>query len=248
MHFNSTPDAFQLHPDIRRFERWNGPQIVVPTVLANAVAAAETADAEASRSMEPGPTMTSSPTKMVGKKPIAGRRAKDPNAAAAAAAKENAKGPGDAKSASTATASKAASSPVKKLTSSVKSLGIELKAEKQRPRDDKFEKIDLVPVKYFDEDGLPHFNFDPISQSAAAAVFVKYGYDRDGYMPYEVFIQALLASPSRLLGMEHILDAKDLGRHGFELGDDYQHDGKIQARSISHWSPYDRVGVVNADP
>ena len=23
---------------------------------------------------------------------------------------------------------------------------------------------------------------------------------------------------------------------------------EIQARSISHWSPYDRVGVVNADP
>ena len=24
--------------------------------------------------------------------------------------------------------------------------------------------------------------------------------------------------------------------------------GRVQARSISHWSPYDRVGVVNADP
>jgi len=23
---------------------------------------------------------------------------------------------------------------------------------------------------------------------------------------------------------------------------------QTQARSISHWSPYDRVGVVNADP
>jgi hypothetical protein len=36
-----------------------------------------------------------------------------------------------------------------------------------------------------------------------------------------------------------------------EGGDD---DGRIdreeynQARSIVHWSPYDRVGVVNADP
>jgi len=25
-------------------------------------------------------------------------------------------------------------------------------------------------------------------------------------------------------------------------------DGEILRRSISHWSPYDRVGVVNADP
>ena len=24
--------------------------------------------------------------------------------------------------------------------------------------------------------------------------------------------------------------------------------GGFQARSVSHWSPYDRVGVVNADP
>ena len=23
---------------------------------------------------------------------------------------------------------------------------------------------------------------------------------------------------------------------------------EVRARSISHWSPYDRVGVVNADP
>jgi hypothetical protein len=25
-------------------------------------------------------------------------------------------------------------------------------------------------------------------------------------------------------------------------------DEDTQARSVSHWSPYDRVGVVNADP
>jgi len=36
-----------------------------------------------------------------------------------------------------------------------------------------------------------------VTQAAAAAIFVKYGYNHHGYMPYEVFIKALLTSPSR---------------------------------------------------
>ena len=66
-----------------------------------------------------------------------------------------------------------------------------------------------------------------VTQAAAAAIFVKYGYDRDGYMPYEVFINALLSAPSRLLGMEPIFDAAEAGKHGFDAGDDFAHDGKI---------------------
>ena len=48
-----------------------------------------------------------------------------------------------------------------------------------------------------------------------------------GYMPYDVFINALLSAPSRLLGMEPIFDAAEAGKHGFDAGDDFTHDGKI---------------------
>jgi hypothetical protein len=46
-------------------------------------------------------------------------------------------------------------------------------------------------------------------------------------MPYDVFINALLSAPSRLLGMEPIFDAAEAGKHGFDAGDDFTHDGKI---------------------
>ena len=46
-------------------------------------------------------------------------------------------------------------------------------------------------------------------------------------MPYDVFINALLSAPSRLLGMEPIFDAAEAGKHGFDTGDDFTHDGKI---------------------
>ena len=40
-------------------------------------------------------------------------------------------------------------------------------------------------------------------------------------MLYEVFINALLSAPSRLLGMEPIFDAAEAGKHGFDAGDDF---------------------------
>ena len=45
-----------------------------------------------------------------------------------------------------------------------------------------------------------------------------------------------LATPSRAGGREHFASG-GLGA-----------DNVYPVRSISHWSPYDRVGVVNADP
>jgi hypothetical protein len=45
-----------------------------------------------------------------------------------------------------------------------------------------------------------------ITRNSIAALFVKYGYDVGGFMPYEVFVSALLAAPSRLRGMELSMD------------------------------------------
>ena len=84
----------------------------------------------------------------------------------------------------------------------------------KKKKDDKFEMVKLLEeVTRTAPDGtvLRTNRKVGIPQAAAAAVFVKYGYDREGYMPYEVFIKALLASPSRLLGMEPIMDAKEAG-------------------------------------
>ena len=95
---------------------------------------------------------------------------------------------------------------------------------KPRKKDDTFEYVRLLPrdAVWDVSDGAP----DPgVSQAAAAAIFVKHGYDRDGFMPYDVFIQSLLTSPSRLLGMEPLMDCDS--RHGYEADDDFHHDGKI---------------------
>ncbi|KAK9820398.1 hypothetical protein WJX72_009942 [[Myrmecia] bisecta] len=53
-----------------------------------------------------------------------------------------------------------------------------------------------------------------LDQNAAAAIFVKYGFDKDGLMPYVVFMNALTETPSRLLGHELILDNTMRGRNG----------------------------------
>jgi len=64
-------------------------------------------------------------------------------------------------------------------------------------------------------------------EAHAAALFIRYGYDRDGLMPYEVFANALFTTPGRLLGMEPIMNQKAKGIHGFSENDDPQFDGKI---------------------
>lgn len=96
-------------------------------------------------------------------------------------------------------------------------------------KDDKFEAVKLLEevTKVVGGQTVKSHRAVGITQAAAAAVFVKYGYDREGYMPYEVFIKALLASPSRLLGMEPIMDAKEADHHGYEEHDDFSFDGKI---------------------
>ncbi|KAK3283901.1 hypothetical protein CYMTET_8419, partial [Cymbomonas tetramitiformis] len=66
-----------------------------------------------------------------------------------------------------------------------------------------------------------------ISPNAAAAIFCKYGHSKEGLMPYDVFVKALVSAPARLLGMENILDNKEEGRNGLGTGDDPNFDGKI---------------------
>jgi len=93
---------------------------------------------------------------------------------------------------------------------------------KRRP-DARFESVRFLDV--------PETEFGSsrirITRNAVAAVFCKYGYDKDGYMPYDVFVNALLSSPSRLLGMEKLMDAKERDKHGYDAGDDFSFDGKI---------------------
>ena len=105
----------------------------------------------------------------------------------------------------------------------------QVKEDKKKKKGPSFEQVKLLEEVTRTVDGKTITATKPkkMSQAAAAAVFVKYGYDREGYMPYEVFIKALLASPSRLLGMEPIMDAKERDRHGYEEGDDFSFDGKI---------------------
>ena len=50
-----------------------------------------------------------------------------------------------------------------------------------------------------------------IDRNACAAIFVKFGFDKDAYMPYDVYIHALTSAPARLLGHELILDNKRNG-------------------------------------
>ena len=40
----------------------------------------------------------------------------------------------------------------------------------------------------------------------------------------------------------------DVGANDFSEADGKKLEAAVKARPISHWSPYDRVGVVNADP
>ncbi|KAG1659723.1 hypothetical protein FOA52_012263 [Chlamydomonas sp. UWO 241] len=63
--------------------------------------------------------------------------------------------------------------------------------------------VKLVPGKRF-----------ILDENMAAALFVKYGFDKDGLMPYQVFCQTLCAAPARLLGQELVIDKKEQGKHG----------------------------------
>ena len=96
-----------------------------------------------------------------------------------------------------------------------------------RVRDPKFDAIALAPDPNLGALASSDDGGGGVSQSAAAALFAKYGCDREGFMPYEVFVNALLSAPSRLLGMEPIMDAKENDRHGYEDDDDFHFDGKI---------------------
>jgi len=108
-----------------------------------------------------------------------------------------------------------------KISESAAGLSLSQRLERGRESVSVFASIALRP------DASDPASNPVVTQAAAAAIFVKYGYDRDGYMPYEVFINALLSAPSRLLGMEPIFDAAEAGKHGFDAGDDFAHDGKI---------------------
>lgn len=55
-----------------------------------------------------------------------------------------------------------------------------------------------------------------IDRSAAAAIFLHFGFDKYGYLPYEVFVQSLNESPARLLGHELLLDKTLTGKNGIE--------------------------------
>ncbi|KAG2496899.1 hypothetical protein HYH03_004906 [Edaphochlamys debaryana] len=55
-----------------------------------------------------------------------------------------------------------------------------------------------------------------LDRNMAAAVFVKYGFDKDGLMPYVVYINALCETPSRLLGHEVVLNKSERGKNGLE--------------------------------
>ena len=67
----------------------------------------------------------------------------------------------------------------------------------------------------------------PLTEAHAAAIFCKYGYTKDGLMPYEVFTRALFTPPARKLGMEEVMNNKKRGKDGFMPGDDPGFDGKI---------------------
>jgi echinoderm microtubule-associated protein-like 5 len=55
-----------------------------------------------------------------------------------------------------------------------------------------------------------------IDRNAAAAVYVRFGFDKNGLLPYEVFIQGLNESPSRLLCHELLLNKMLTGKNGVE--------------------------------
>ena len=92
-----------------------------------------------------------------------------------------------------------------------------------RKPDGRFESVALPPV----EKSGGQSGDVGVTPNSVAALFCKYGYDKDGFMPYEVFVNALLSSPSRLLGMEKLMYAKERDKHGYDDWDDFTHDGKI---------------------
>lgn len=55
-----------------------------------------------------------------------------------------------------------------------------------------------------------------VDRNAAAAVFVRFGFDKAGHLPYEVFIQGINESPARLLGHGLLLNKTLSGRNGVE--------------------------------
>lgn len=55
-----------------------------------------------------------------------------------------------------------------------------------------------------------------VDRSASSAVFVHFGFDKYGHMPYDVFIHSLTESPSRLLGHELLLNKTLGGKNGVE--------------------------------
>lgn len=66
-----------------------------------------------------------------------------------------------------------------------------------------------------------------VTEAHAAALFLKHGYDKEGLMPYDVFVNALLTPPAHLEGMRELLDQRARGINGFEDGQDADFDGKI---------------------
>jgi echinoderm microtubule-associated protein-like 5 len=55
-----------------------------------------------------------------------------------------------------------------------------------------------------------------LDQNATAAVFIHFGFDKYGCLPYEVFNQALNETPARLLGHELLLNKTLRGKNGVE--------------------------------
>eukprot|EP00210_Caulerpa_lentillifera_P000626 g605.t1 len=53
-----------------------------------------------------------------------------------------------------------------------------------------------------------------LSTAASAALFVKFGFEKNGDLPYSVFVHSLTETPARLLGHELILNNSEKGRNG----------------------------------
>lgn len=55
-----------------------------------------------------------------------------------------------------------------------------------------------------------------VDRSASSAVFVHFGFDKFGHLPYDVFVHSLTESPARLLGHELLLNKTLGGKNGVE--------------------------------
>ncbi|MEW5318145.1 MAG: hypothetical protein WDW38_009391 [Sanguina aurantia] len=72
-----------------------------------------------------------------------------------------------------------------------------------------------------------------LDRNMAAGLFVKYGFDKEGLLPYVVFVQSLCSTPARLLGHDLVLNKKAEGRNGLETEADIAFcvgDAKIEYR------------------